>query len=385
MAFSKALYYPWIEIQDESWLKNAMLYWDKIQTIVPRSIQRPYKKRTTEEFFNEGLLIPFYVHPDLEEIEELTGDVLQYINSPEGTQVIFSGDTSDCQIIHPDKFSERIFDVISMYPEKLPYEIQHILENSLDNEGRWFSVDKRFANFYMTLLATHLSEKHGIALLTDSASNSRLANVARLDGNLSLYSMGYDINYHERQRRRRGPFGRDLRGNRSLAQAMLADLILEGVQIDPETPVNKIIIFRERFQSELGRFRTKVSELANEISIEQPLDAIRQSINDKYINEVKPAIESMKAGLKESMIRFASDTLLKVSVISTTATSILPALFGLSIPYALLAGAGVSLTADTVRYNVDKAQKLRENPFTYLLKAQKEFDPQRYQVTVTPL
>ncbi|MCK9377556.1 MAG: DUF6236 family protein [Syntrophobacterales bacterium] len=385
MAFSKALYYPWIEIQDESWLKNAMLYWDKIQTIVPRSIKQPYKNRIAEELFNEGLLIPFYVHPDLEEIEELTEDVLQYINSPEGTQVIFSGDTLDYQIIHPDKFSERIFDVISMHPEKLPYEIQHMLERSLDNESQWFSVNKRFANFYMTLLATHLSERHGIALLTDSASNSRLANVARLDGNLSLHSMGYGIDYRERPRRRRGPSARDLRGNRSLAQAMLADLILEGIQIDPETPVNKIIIFRERFQSELGRFRTKISELANEISIDQPLEAIRQNINDKYINDVKPAIESMKTGLKENMIRFATDTFLKVFVVSTTATSVLPALIGLSIPCALLAGASVSFTANTVLYNIDKAQKLRENPFTYLLKAQKEFDPQRYQVTVTPL
>ncbi|MFA4902719.1 MAG: DUF6236 family protein [Desulfobaccales bacterium] len=272
-----------------------------------------------------------------------------------------------------------------MHPEKLPYEIQHILNESLGNKNRWISVDKRFANFYMTLLATNLSERHGIALLTDSVSNSRLANVARLDGNLSSYSMGYNINYHEGSRRRRSRFGRDLRRNRSLAQAMLADLILEGIQIDPETPVNKIIIFRERFKSELGRFRTKVSELANEISIEQPLEAIRQSVHDKYINEVRPAIDSMKIGLKENMIRFASDTFLKVSVVSTTATSIPLALLGLSIPCALLAGAGVSFTANTVLYNIDKVQKLRENPFTYLLKAQKEFDPQRYQVTVTPL
>lgn len=66
-AFSKALYYPWIEIQDESWLKNAMLYWDEIQTIVPRSIKKPYKNKIAKAFFNEGLLIPFYVHPDLED------------------------------------------------------------------------------------------------------------------------------------------------------------------------------------------------------------------------------------------------------------------------------------------------------------------------------
>lgn len=380
MAFSKALYYPWIEIQDESWLKIAMLYWDKIQTIVPRSMNRPYKNRIAKEFFDQGLLIPFYVHPDLEEIKELTGDVLEYINSPEGTQVIFSGDTKEYEIIHPDSFSERIFDVISMYPEKLPYEIQHILTESLHNEGKWFSVNKRFANFYMTLLATHLSERHGIALLSDSASNSQLANAARLDGNLSLYPIGYDdMHRHGRPRQIY------LKPDRSFAQAMLVDLILEGIQIDPDTPVNKIIAFRNKFQNELGNFRTKIAELTNEISNEQPLEALRQKIYDKYLNEVKPAIESLKIGLKDNLIRSVTDNFLKISSFSIPTTSISLALLGLSIPYALLAGTGISLTANSVRYNVDKAQKLRENPYSYLLKAQKEFDPNRYQVPVTPL
>lgn len=380
MAFSKALYYPWIEIQDESWLKNAMLYWDEIQTIVPRSIKKPYKNNIAKAFFNEGLLIPFYVHSDLEDIDELTGDVLMYINSSEGTQVLFSEDTTDSRFIHPDKFSSRIFEVISMYPDKLPYKIQDMLRESLDNEGGWISVDKRFANFYMTLLATHLSEKHGIALLTDSASNSRLANVARLDGNLSLYSIGYgDMRRHGR------PMRMYLERDRSLAQAMLADLIIEGIQIDPDTPVNKIIAFRNKFQNELGHFRTKIAELTNEISIDQPLEALRQNIYDKYLNEVKPAIESLRKGLKDNLIRSVTDNFLKISSFSIPTTSISLALLGLSIPYALLAGTGISLTANSVRYNVDKAQKLRENPYTYLLKAQKEFDPNRYQVTVTPL
>ena len=329
MAFSRALYYPWIEIQDESWLKNAMIYWDKIQTIVPRSIQRPYEKRTAEEFFNEGSLIPFYVHPDLEEIEELTGDVLEYINSPEGTQVLFSEDVTDFRFIHPDKFSERIFEVISMYPEKLPYKIQDMLRESLGNEGRWISVDKRFANFYMTLLATHLSEKHGIALLTDSASNSQLANVARLDGHLSVHPIGYDD-----MRRHARAWRMYSKRDRSFAQAMLADLILEGIQIDPDTPANKIIAFRNKFQIELGHFRTKIAELTDEISNEQPLEALRQNIYDKYLNEVKPAIESLRKGLKDNLIRSLTDNFLKISSFSIPTASISLALLGLSIPYA---------------------------------------------------
>lgn len=173
--------------------------------------------------------------------------------------------------------------------------------------------------------------------------------------------------------------------DRRLAQAMIADLILKGIQIEPDTPVNKIITFKNKFQNELGQFRTKIAELTDKISIEQPIEALRQNIYDKYVNEVKPAIESLRKGLKDNLIRSVTDNFLKISFFSIPTTSISLALLGLSIPYALLAGAGISLTANSVLYNVDKAQKLRENPYAYLLKAQKEFDPQRYQVTVTPL
>jgi len=36
--FSKALYYPTIDISDEGWLKTAYLFWDGVRTIVPESI-----------------------------------------------------------------------------------------------------------------------------------------------------------------------------------------------------------------------------------------------------------------------------------------------------------------------------------------------------------
>ena len=42
MAFTKALYYPRIQVPDEGWLKTAMLHWEGVQTIVPASMPEPY-------------------------------------------------------------------------------------------------------------------------------------------------------------------------------------------------------------------------------------------------------------------------------------------------------------------------------------------------------
>lgn len=33
MAFTKALFYPTIDIKNENWLKTAILFWDEINTL----------------------------------------------------------------------------------------------------------------------------------------------------------------------------------------------------------------------------------------------------------------------------------------------------------------------------------------------------------------
>lgn len=54
---------------------------------------------------------------------------------------------------------------------------------------------------------------------------------------------------------------------------------------------------------ERGRFRIKIAELTNTILRDQTLDALRQEVEDIYVNEIKAEINSFKRGLTESMIR----------------------------------------------------------------------------------
>lgn len=57
MVSSCALYYPTIDISDESWLKNAYLFWDGIRTIVPQSLEEmAYRNYTTQFLEGEGYL-----------------------------------------------------------------------------------------------------------------------------------------------------------------------------------------------------------------------------------------------------------------------------------------------------------------------------------------
>ena len=157
----------------------------------------------------------------------------------------------------------------------------------------------------------------------------------------------------------------------TLAQGALAILIIKRIQVDPETPVKKILKFKENYSDELGLFRNKIAELTSAISDEQPFESLMQRVNDIYTNEFKPELNNFKKALKASRIKWIAENSFKVSFFSTSATSLPLALIGLSVPQALLVGAGVSLVASTILYNYDKTEKLNQNPYTYVLTAEK--------------
>lgn len=258
MAFTKALYYPTIDIKDEGWLKNAMLYWNKIHTIVPSGYRNPYRTRTAREFADAGLLVPLKVQSRMPEIVELTEDVYKYFNTPEGEEVLMSGEG-----LGPN--SGYLIDLI--HKNKLPVEI---LEGLADDSD-WVSVDERFADFYMTLLATRLSASIGAGLLTFKPTFDRLATVVRIDAPLPTPANHPAISGERNTGGYRNRTGTPL----TLAQGMLANLIIEQIAIDPDTPVKKILQFRRDHVNELGRFRVKIAELTAPLSENQPRERLQ--------------------------------------------------------------------------------------------------------------
>lgn len=63
MSYTKALYYPTIDIDDSEWIKNAILFWDEIDTIVPEAISSPYKNNDSRFLYDEGILKPLRLSP----------------------------------------------------------------------------------------------------------------------------------------------------------------------------------------------------------------------------------------------------------------------------------------------------------------------------------
>lgn len=368
MAFTKSLYYPWIDVLDEAWLKSAALYWDIIQTIVPEAIKRPYSTKTARQLQDQGILVPLRVRSDLHEIEDLTYDVLTYLRSQEGMELL-AGANRHHVYLHPDKLPNSVQHLARMHPEKLPFEIRHMLEESgLSRPSRngFLEVRDEFAIFYMTLLATRLAESIGAGLVTSSPLPHRLSLRAKTDSQMtdiigSSERHGYEFHLYEERRSVR----------RELGQGMLVELILEEIAVDPKTPVERIIKYRNDHATELGRFRTKVGELTSSLPENAPLQAMRQQVSDLYINQVKPAIDDLKNSLTSSRIKWLTSGWMKLAFISAGSSSVLAGM-GLATANALLVGAGISLIGSGILYNVAKRDSLRANPYSYLMSLQKE-------------
>jgi hypothetical protein len=353
MAFTKALFYPSIDIHNEDWLKTAILFWDEISTIVPASIDSPYQERATQYLRDEGLLSPIVVNPGHRFIEELAEDTINYLNTNEGFQLLTQGNE---YVIHRDKLPREIIQLFDIHPDKLPYEIQYKFCHRMTRDG-WLRVDGRFANFYMTLLANRICEHLAIAPLTDNSLTSKLSDLYRLDNQFAINGRDRDYNYRPHNRNR----------YINLSQGLLINMAIEGISIAEQTSLEDVVNFKRRHQDELGLFRKNVADLTKDIPADASLGQIKQMVENVYVNEFLPGYNGLKAALNGSGIKWVADNFMKVSLISTGATALPTALLGLSVPYALLAGAGVSIISSLVSYNVDKRAMLRNNPYSYLL------------------
>jgi hypothetical protein len=369
MPFSQAIYYPWIDITDDAWLKTSLLYWDSLRTIVPESIESPYSSRTAQALQDSGFLLPLRVHSGMDEIEDLAPQVLAQLSSPEGIELMLGGTHGLTHDIHIEKLPDRMRRLYDIHPEKLPYEIRDILARISSRSRRgnqWLEVDEGFAMFYMTLLANQLAERVDAAVVTPVPAAERVAIAARLDSQLPLIPWG-----------RHGPpwwreyeaFGPRRRMPRRLAPGMLAQLTIQRIAISPNTSLDDVLKFKEAHKDELARFRTEISNLASAVNEDLPIEALRQRVSDIYANQVDPAIADLKKSMDGRRVRWIAEGMLKIA--SLSAGPLLVAA-GMSVPTALLAGAGLSLVVLGTMYNVDKHDSLRKDPFAYLLSAGKE-------------
>jgi Family of unknown function (DUF6236) len=356
-AFSSALYYPFIDIKNEHWLRNAALFWDTIRTIVPDNVREPYSKNFARALNDEGVLVPVRVTSDMDEIEALSDTVLEVLTDPAASAAMFGG--YDPSNAHGDHASDHVQELANIHPLKLPMVVRSHFREALNEQG-WYELNPGFANFYMTLLATRLAERLGLGLVTEANSADQLAiAVQKAKPVREQFSRHRPGRHYEATGPRRGLPA-------EVASGLLIDFVIRTIELPRNLPLKTILKFKRDHREELGAFRREIDRLTKDFSPELSIEALRQSVHDQYEAEVAPAMRSLKQSIQSQRWDTALNGLLKVSFFTAAPTS-LAILAGLPTSVALIAGAGVSLTASGVLLANQMRQTKMSSPYSYLL------------------
>ncbi|MCG3209313.1 MAG: hypothetical protein FOGNACKC_02934 [Anaerolineae bacterium] len=353
MSFTYVLHYPWIDIVNLGWLKNAILYWDHISTIVPASIAFPYETMDARSFQDEGVLTPLSVNSDMDEVKESSDQFKSRLFDDEKREI-------------KRKFRESEFKVERggyhslLHTDKMSPELRDFFKDTKMAHGRgeWRLVNRNTATIYMTILAANLAKKRGLAMLADSSIFESTAN--------SVYTESIPQTSS-------GRFTME-----TLGEAMLAYLSLQTVNITSDTPAEKIIKFRRKHRDELAHFRLTVSNLAAQLNEEHPsLESLQQNVHDIYINQIQPATNNLKRSLDGMKMKNFVDYLTTFafggSLSLIPASTLEPFLGSGSYAIALCAGGGFSVVAKVVKSRIDINNQFRADPYSFILTAQKEF------------
>jgi len=360
MTNTKALFYPTIEIENENWLKSNLLFWDKIKTIVPESINSPYNNDTTRILADRGVLIPEIINPDHHIVSSLSENILEFLNTEEGVRLL--APSRNISRLHEDKLARihnkklgaRIERLLRLHPEKMSHELRYMIEDGV--AGDWVFVNTSFAAYYMTMLANQICDYNGFQLLTDNALCSNLSNKVKT----GIKSLTYVRKSYRPESL-----------NQQLAHGIFINLAIQRIDFHSSTNVVDILSFKKDHQDSLGLFRKNIKKLLKDVSPDASMGAMREEVESIYHDDYLPSFNNLKKELDSSNLKWTCDNFAKIGFFSVSSTSIPMYLLGLTVPQALLAGAGVSIITSLISYNLEKQKKLRENPYNYLLEIEK--------------
>lgn len=280
--FNRALYYPWIEIQDISWLKTSALYWNQISTIVPESMGQPYLNYDSQLLVDEGILKPIRVNSRNTSEALIRNDVINY----------FDKYKSYYSRLLSQQNNRR--NTSTIYWEKIDSQLYELIQNNMRYNNDYVMADKYFGDFYMTLLANRISKSKGLSLITDEPIINRVGvdlkneNSLELLGQYTPYRISYDRSYITK-----------------IVESTLADITLRNVGVSGDTDMKKIVKFKNKFGDYIARYRNVVQLLVNTLRDNdyETVEAFKSSLDKIVQDTIVPSLNDLKKSLEDERIK----------------------------------------------------------------------------------
>ena len=345
------LYYPYVNITDGAWLRNAVLYWDEVCSIVPDRYDRdlsPEIRYLREQDYYRPIspseLLYSDVNPDFE--IEIMGKLKKLMRR---RRLELERRPMHVESTHSQKFYWPHMGEMIHY-EKVPKRLyDFMLENKLikfDRDSDWLEMDAQAAEFYMSTMAEYLAKMD----LSDM--------VISTDRNKYLHSA----------------YPRTWLSQDNFCLTTVFERAMPAPSLD--VPIEKIIDFRNHRSQELIQLREELREFENGLSHcenLQEMKSVLESFRESWIKELSD-IDKM---LKDKKIEYTLKSL--KSLITSSVPGIIPAIQGLghSVPTWIIATAigvfgAIGIGTNQIRYRASLRQVRNDAGFAYLYDAYRE-------------
>ena len=345
-----ALYYPNLVITNKRWVRQALLYWDDIGSIVPEPIwnEHPYfelEDEETNQLNAAGLYRPFFP----EKLRRDFGSSLEKSFYEEFFNRLdhFRAQRPFDLLKSADKLYE-LKEMKSGFFDEL--EIRNLATRKLDGKVRIAEsghpiifVESNTANIYMSLLAEYL------------ANHDKNITIPATDRNDCL-----DLAY----------IATDIEKKQECAKVLLNNILpvpSSGVSLD------RIIDFRQDHRTDLLKFRKVVDQFEKDLKLitdkRDVLDKSRQFEEDLE-REVRLLTESLSDRRIETI--FGSlDVIINSDqpewwpiVMGSGLVAIGTGAFVLCAIGGFALGAGVQVSKYLVKRNIERNELLRDSPYS---------------------
>lgn len=299
----KALYYPYIQIQDENQLKCDLLYFDGIHRIVPKYTQLQ-DSAVVRAVVEAGLLEDQdpedYAERASKKFEE---DFLSLLKqeTPEAITALEQASQA---------FSKNKVTTESLNIRKMTYNLSQDLKSlGIANQvGDWLKVDSSIAGSYMMCLASVMSSSIQVPLITDTSE---------------YQSLGEFLSFGQLPK---PP------SNEPLSILLSIDVDFPDPKSLEDIPITDILSYhknrrdeREKFRQEVESIRVKANQISDPIALSDFFKKQKRDI-ESAISDHQRTLNELKIKSVGSFLRISAPTMFSTLAASTMVPQAAPVL-----------------------------------------------------------
>lgn len=334
------LYYPTIKIPDENWVRQAILYWDEVGSIVPHHFFRSIRENEVQaELANLGLFRPFAPEEYVEKNKQLAIEYVGIINSG-----VFGEETRDVDAaVRRNSY---------IYEYKFMHEVKHYLvrqgyAKQVDNK---VFMDWRLGLLYMALLAKYMANDDEEAITTQSSIHPKYRDL--------ILSTKYK--------------------SKALPSISIS---LNNILPVPREDVNikKVLRFKLKHKDALDNFRKVLFENQKRFCNTEEVNEAKEIV-EQFKTDITKEVNSISDTFRKEKLPFVLGLFENILKVETPAviTAFIPTVNpSVTIPVPLIiAGAAIGGAITVTKYLLDKhnerQKQLADNSFSYIYHAQQE-------------